>query len=367
VATEGTTPIRRGRLHLFTGPAPGVGKTSRLLEEARRLYARGADLAVAFVDARGQPALEALLDGLPRVPPRRIEHRGVVGFDLDLEAVLARRPAVAVIDDLAHVNAPDGRHPRRYQDALALQASGIDVMSTLGTYHLESLNEIVEKLTGVVVHDTVPDSVLRGADAIVHVDVEPDVLLQRLAAGALDDAARATWLREHWFRPAALQALRELAFRQTAEALAARDGEPDPAAPRVNDRVMVGLSSFSPRALALLRRGSRIAGRLNTHWFVVYVETPRESPSRIPEAVRRHLAESVAKARELGAEVVFLKAKDPVRALVDFARAHGVAHVVIGRSPVRTWRDWLGRSLVARMVRESAGLDLYVLATEERS
>jgi two-component system, OmpR family, sensor histidine kinase KdpD len=363
VAIEGATPARRGRLRLFTGPAPGVGKTTRLLEEARRLHARGLDVAVAFVDTRGRPALSALLEGLPRLPPRRVEHRGVVGAELDLDAVLARRPAVVVVDDLAHVNAPGSRHPRRYHDAQTLQAAGLDVMGTLGTYHLESLNEIVEKLTGVAVHETVPDSVLRGADAIVHVDVEPDVLIERLGTDALSD--RAAWTRAHWLRPAALQALRELGFRQTAEALAARDDDSAAAVPRVSDRVMVCLSSFSPRAMALLRRGSRIAGRLNTHWFVVYVETPRESPSRIPDAVRRHLAESVEKARELGAEVVFLRARDPVRSLVDFARSHGVAHVVIGRSPVRTWRDWLGRSLVARMVREAHGLDLYVLATEE--
>jgi two-component system sensor histidine kinase KdpD len=323
-------------------------------------------VAVAFVDARGRAGMEGLLEGLPRLPRRRIEHRGVVGTELDLDAVLAARPAVAVVDDLAHVNAPGGRHARRYQDAQAMQAAGIDVMGTLGTYHLESLNEIVEKLTGVAVRETVPDAVLRRADAIVHVDVEPEVLLERLAAGRIGPPDRAAWMREHWLGAGAMQGLRELAFRQTAEALAGRESDAvSPARPRVSDRVMVCLSSFSPRAMALLRRGSRIAGRLNTHWFVVYVETPREAPSRISDEVRRHLAESVEKARELGAEVVFLQAKDPARALVDFARAHGVAHVVIGRSPTRTWRDWVGQSMVARMVRESGGLDLYVLATEE--
>ena len=358
---------RRGRLRLFTGAAPGVGKTSRLLGEARRRHAAGDDVTVAFVETHGRDAVQALLPGLPSVAPRRIESRGVIGTELDLDAVLARRPEAVVVDDLAHVNAPGGRHSRRYQDVETLLGAGIDVLATLGIYHLESLNEIVETLTGVDVRETVPDRVLRHADSIVHVDVDAEVLTGRLEAGLLYGAERRAWMQTRWFTPAALQALRELAFRQVAEALAARPGEPPGAATRaMSGRVMVCLSSFSPRAMALLRRGSRIAGRLNTHWFVVYVETPQEAPARIPAAVREHLASSVEKARELGAEVVFLRARDPVGALVEFARGHGVAHVVIGRSPSRSWRERLGLSMVARMLRESSGLDLYVLATEEQ-
>jgi len=216
----------------------------------------------------------------------------------------------------------------------------------------------------VTVRETVPDSVLRQAEPLVHVDVAPDALLARLAAGEIYGPSRAGWAGDRWFRPATLESLRELAFRQLAEALAARQGTTPRPEDAVNGRVMVCLSSFSPRAMALLRRGSRIAGRLNTHWYVVYVETPRERPSRMPEDVRRHLAASVEKARELGAEVAFLKAADPVRALVEFARTHHVAHVVIGHSPVRRWRELLGRSMVARMARLAAGFDLYVLATE---
>jgi two-component system sensor histidine kinase KdpD len=288
-----------------------------------------------------------------------------VGNELDLGAVLARRPAVAVVDDLAHVNAPGSRHPRRYKDALELLGAGIDVLATLGTYHLDSLSEVVETLTGVAVRETVPDSVLRQADCLVHVDASAEALLARLDAGVLHGPERLAWAREHWFRPPTVDALRELAFRQVAEALAARRSGPADTAEALNDRVMVCLSSFSPRAMALLRRGSRIAGRLNTHWFVVYVETPRERPSRLPEEVRRHLALSVEKARELGAEVVFLQAGDPVRAMVEFARSHGVAHVVIGHSPGRSWRELLGRSVVARMARASRSFDLYVLSTGE--
>jgi two-component system sensor histidine kinase KdpD len=358
--------MARGRLRLHTGATPGAGKTTRLLEEARRRYVSGTDVVVAFVETHGRTSVEALLDGLPRIPLRRLEHRSVAGGEMDLEAVLARRPAAVVVDDLAHVNAPGSRHSRRHLDVEPLLAAGIDVLASLGTYHLESLNEIVESLSGVTVRETVPDFVLRQADVLVHVDAEWEALATRLEAGEIYGPERLAWARDHWFRPTAVQALRELAFRQVAEALAARHAEPAPTR-GVSGRVMVCLSSFSPRAMALLRRGSRIAGRLNTHWFVVYVETPREAPSRMPEDVRRHLAASVEKARELGAEVVFLRARDPVRALVDFARARGVAHVVIGRSPDRSWRERLGLSVVARMVHESTGLDLHLLASEEPS
>jgi two-component system, OmpR family, sensor histidine kinase KdpD len=356
--------MARGRLRLHTGATPGAGKTTRLLEEARRLRSAGTDVAVAFVETHGRATVETLLDGLPRIAPRPLEHRGVVGGEMDLDAVLARRPAAAVVDDLAHVNAPGSRHTRRYLDVEPLLAAGIDVMATLGTYHLESLGEIVEHVAGVTVRETVPDSVLRQAETIVHVDADVEVLALRLESGAIYPPPRLAWAREHWFHPHAVQALREVGFRQVAEALASRQAEPAPTR-HVSGRVMVCLSSFSPRAMALLRRGSRIAGRLNTHWFVVYVETPREAPARIPEDVRRHLAASVEKARELGAEVVFLRARDPVQALLDFARAHHVAHAVIGRSPSRSWRDWLGQTIAGRMVRASAGFDLYVLATDE--
>jgi two-component system sensor histidine kinase KdpD len=337
-----------------------------MLEEARRRHAAGEDVAVVFVAARGRPAIDTLAHGLPKIAGRRIEHLGITAEEMDLDAILARRPGAVVVDDLAHVSAPGGRHARRWQEVEPLLAAGIDVLATLGTYQLESLNEIVETLTGVDVRETVPDGVLRRADSVVHVDVEPAALLARLEAGLIYGPERRSWAQDRWFAPTTFDALRELAFRQVAEALAARQGEPVQAATRpVSGRVMVCLSSFSPRALALLRRGSRIAGRLNTDWFVVYVETPREAPARMPEAVRKHLATSVEKARELGAEVVFLQARDPVKALLEFAQARGVAHVVIGRSPALSWRDRLGLSMVARMVRAFGGLDVYLLATEE--
>lgn len=361
------TDAPRGRLTLYTGPVPGVGKTRRMLEDARQMQAAGRDVAVGLVDPRGRADIEALAAPLPRVAPRALEYHGVHTSELDLDAVIARRPQVALVDDLAHANPPGSRHARRYQDAAALTAAGIDVLATVGIEHLDSLNELVLRLTGVTVSGTLPDADFQAADAIVHVDASLEELQARLDAGRLYPAAKLEWARAGFFRPDALLAMRELSLRQTAEALSRRQAEAAAAvaAPQVSERVLVGLSSFSPKAMALLRRGSRLAGRLNTHWFVVYVETPEEEPDRLTPDIRHHLAGCVEKARELGAEVHFVKSEAPAKALIDFARAHGVVHIVVGRSRRPWWKEAFGRSLVARLAREAAGFDLHVLSMDE--
>jgi two-component system sensor histidine kinase KdpD len=345
---------------------PGVGKTRRLLEDALHLHAAGRDVTVGLVDARGRADIEALAARLPRVAPRALEFHGVRASELDVDAVIARRPQVTLVDDLAHANPPGSRHARRYQDAAALCAAGIDVLATVGIEHLDSLNELVLRLTGVTVSGTIPDAAFQSADAIVHVDASIEDLEGRLEAGRLYASEKLDWARGGFFRPEALLAMRELSLRQTAEALARRQShEAAPATPQVSERVLVGMSSFSPKAMGLLRRGSRLAGRLNTHWFVVYVETPAEEPDRLTPEVRHHLAGCVEKARELGAEVHFVQSEAPVKALIDFARAHGVVHIVVGRSRRPWWKEAFGRSLVARLAREAAGFDLHVLSMDE--
>ena len=334
---------RRGRLTLLLGAAPGVGKTHRLLTEGHALQQRGVDVVVAWADPHGRPGTAALLSGLEEVAPRRVEFHGLRTAEPDVDAVLARRPRAALLDDLAHRNPPGFRNPRRHQDALLLREAGIDVIATLGVESVESLRELVEKATGIRVHTTVPDSLLRAADDIVVVDAATEELPARSGASAL--------------APAALAALRELALREATRGLE-RASRPAQA----GSRVMVCLSSLSPRAGALLRGGARHAGRLNTDWFVVYVETPAEAPGRIGGEAERRLLANVTQARELGAEVVRLKAGDAVPALIDFARSHGVGHIVVGRAATPGWRDLLGRSFVERLLREAADLDVTVVA-----
>jgi len=360
---------KRGRLKVYMGSAAGVGKTFRMLEEAHALQKRGVDVVVGIVETHGRAETAALLPGLEEIPRRRIEYRGVSIEEMDLDAILARRAEVVVIDEVAHTNAPGSRNAKRYQDVFEILGAGINVICAFNIQHLESLNDIIQRVTAVKVRETVPDTFLRQADQVVNVDLAVEDLLERLRSGRVYPTDKIPWALDHFFTPEKLSGLRELALREVAESVdraqAARPGAERPQGAGVG-RVMVAMSSRPPRARSLLRRGSRMAGRLNSDWYVVYVETPREDPLRIDAESQRHLLENVEMARELGAAVVRLRAKDPVKALLDFARTHGVGHIVIGRSDKPWWRQRLGASLIPRLVDEAPDLDVHIVSLVER-
>ena len=363
---------KRGRLKVYLGFAAGVGKTYRMLEEAHALRRRGTDVVLAFIETHGRPETVALVDGIEALPTRRIEYRNIMIDDLDLDAVLARRPAVAIVDEVAHTNAPGSRNTRRYQDVLALVDAGINVICAFNVQHLESLKDVVERATGVVIRETVPDTLLKRADQIVNLDLAVEDLLDRLRAGKIYRPERIAWALEHFFKEDNLATLRELCLREVAESLDRtgsaidRQGKAKAASSPSPGRVMVCMSSNPPRAATLLRRGSRMAGRLNTDWFVVYVETPDEAPTSIDSATQRHLIANIEKARELGAEPVWLKARRPVPALLEFARAHGVGHVLIGRTQRSRWRTILGGSVFDELIREARDVDLHIISFDDR-
>lgn len=358
---------KRGRLKVYIGPAAGVGKTYRMLEEAHALRARGVDVVLGFAETHGRAETEALLAGLDAVPRRRVEYRGLVVEEMDLDAVLARHPQVVVVDEIAHTNAPGSRNRKRYQDVLDLLATGINVICAFNVQHLESLKDVVERATGVVIRETVPDTLLKQADQVVNLDLDAEDLLERLRSGKIYAADKVEWALRHFFKEENLSSLRELALREVAQRLDSRaaaiphDG--DQRAPTV-ERVMVCLASASPRAAALLRRGSRMAGRLSTDWFVVYVETPGESATRIDSAAQRLLLDNLERATELGAQVRRLQAADPVPALLEFARTHGVSHILVGRSQQSWWRQRLGLTFVQRMLRAAGAFDLHIVSLE---
>lgn len=361
---------RRGRLKLTIGFAAGVGKTCRMLEEAHALRKRGVDVVLGFIETHGRAETAALIEGLEVVPRRRIEYRDVLVEEMDLDAVLARRPEVAVVDEIAHTNVPGSRHRKRYQDVLELIGAGINVIGAFNIQHLDSLNDLVERVTGVAVRETVPDSFIKQADQIVNLDLAVEDLQERLRAGKIYAAEKVGWALEHFFKQENLSTLRELALREVAESLEraseARARREEPSGDRSGyGRVLVCMSSYPPHASALLGRGSRMAGRLNTDWFVVYVETPGEAPTRIDAEAQRHLLANIERARELGAEVVRLHARDPVHAIIDFARSHGVGHIIIGRSHRPWWRQVVGRSVPLRLVRQASGFDVLIASMGE--
>ena len=359
---------KRGRLKLYIGFAAGVGKTYRMLEEAHALEERGVDVVVGFVEPHGRAETAALVDGLEVIPRRKIEYRGVQVEEMDLDAILARNPEVAVVDELAHTNAPGSRNRKRWQDVEQLIAAGINVIGAFNVQHLESLNDLVARATGVRVRETIPDAWLKTADQVVNLDLAVEDLEERLRAGKIYATDKVPQALERFFQRGNLATLRELALREVAESLerdTLRRENPSESQRQAGARVMVCMSSYPPRAAELLRRGSRVAGRLNTDWFVVYVETPQEAPDRIDAEAQRHLLENIERGRALGAEVVRLRATDPVPALLDFARSHSVGLMLIGRSHQGGWRRLLGRTPDIRLVREGEDLDVQVVALGE--
>ena len=360
----------RGRLKIYIGFAAGVGKTFRMLEEAHALERRKVDVVLGFVETHGRADTAALMERLEYLPRRKIEYRGLVLEEPDVDGIIARRPQVVVIDEIAHTNAPGSRNRKRYQDVLDIVAERINVICAFNVQHLESLKEVVERAAGVVIRETVPDSFLKQADQVVNIDLAAEDLLERLRAGKIYGADKIPWALSHFFKEDNLGTLRELALREVAESLdRASPTQLTTGEPRRIDyatgRLMVCMSSFSPRASTLLRRGSRMAGRLNTDWYVVYVETPNEAPNRIAANAQRHLLANIDKAQELGAIVVRLQSAEPVAALLNYARLHGVGHIMIGRSHRPWWRQVVRRSFVARMVQDATEFDLHIVALED--
>lgn len=325
----------RARLRVYIGAAPGVGKTYRMLEDAHALKRQGVDIVAAFVEPHGREETAALVGDLERVPLRRIEYRGVTLEEMDLEGTITRRPEIAVVDELAHTNVPGSKNRKRCDDVLELLKAGVSVITAFNIQHLESLNDAVARTTGVRVRETVPDCFLRRADEVVNVDISVDALRTRLRQGKIYGVEKIEQSLNNFFRKGNLSALRELALRQAAAEQATkahdyreREGLEQAVIP---EKVMVCMASRGG-AKKLLRTGSRIAGRLSSDWFAVYVETPREEPGRIKPEDQAALRESIRFAEELGAKVFKLKARRVADALVDFARREGITHVVFGQS-----------------------------------
>ena len=303
------------------------------------------------------------------MPRRTVDYRGCVFEEMDTDAVRLRHPAICAVDELAHTNVPGSRNRKRYQDVLELLDAGINVIGAFNVQHLESLNDLVERATGVVVRETVPDSFLKQADQVVNLDLAVEDLQERLRAGKIYTADKVAGALENFFKAQNLAHLRELALREVAESVerASVSRPRTDEAPRLSThrRVMVCMSSHPPRAAMLLRRGSRLAGRFNTDWFVVFVEGPRDAPGLIDAEVQRHLLANIEKAKELGAEVVRLKGNDPVEAILDFARSHNVGQIIVGRSHQPWWRQLLGRSVPVRLVKEAVGFDIHIVSLDE--
>jgi two-component system sensor histidine kinase KdpD len=338
----------RPRLRVYIGAAPGVGKTYAMLREAHALRSRGLDVVAGLVETYGRKDTEAQVGDLEVVPRRKIDYRGTTLEEMDVDAIVRRKPQVCVIDELAHSNVPGSRNEKRYQDVLEILGSGIHVMTAVNIQHLETLNDAVARVTGVRVRETVPDTFLDRADEVINVDVTVEELRSRLREGKVYRPEKVEQALGNFFRKGNLSTLRELALRAVADEVGekaasyrAREGL-EPAL--IPERVMVCMSS-NPMAPRVIRTGARIAGRLGAKWFAVYVETPKERPARAGQ-VSTALDDNIRLAESLGATVVRVTADRPADGLIAFAQREGVTHVIFGQSARSRWElIWQGSTL----------------------
>lgn len=362
---EQTATPHRGKLKIFFGACAGVGKTFAMLAEAQRLRAQGLDILIGVVETHGRQETAALLTGLATQPPRHFTHRGRTVTEFDLDAALARRPALILMDELAHSNVPGSRHPKRWQDVEELLEAGIDVFTTVNVQHLESLNDVVSGVTGIQVRETVPDPFFDAADEVVLVDLPPDDLRQRLHEGKVYIAGQAERAIEHFFRKGNLIALRELALRRTADRVddqmrAWRDRQGEEKVWHTRDAILlcIGHSRGNEK---LVRTAARLAAKLGSVWHAVYVETPQLH--RLPEQQRRAILSALHLAQELGAETATLTDPAEDKAIVRYAREHNLGKIVLGR---RNRRRWFDRSSFAdKLAQRAPELDLVVVALDD--
>ena len=360
---------RIGKLKIFVGAAPGVGKTYEMLQQARARRKDGYDIVIGVVETHGRKETEALLDGLDLIPRRRIEYKGQWLEEMDLDAIIARRPQIVLVDELAHTNVPGSRHPKRYLDVDELLNHGIDVYSTVNIQHIESLNDVVAQITRVRVRETVPDSVFDRANAIELVDLTPDDLIQRLKEGKVYVPKQAERALEHYFSPSNLTALRELALRRTAERvdeqlLTEMQSHAIAGPWAAGERILVCISE-DPRAAGLVRYAKRLSDRLHAPFTALAVETRRSL--QLTEVQRDRIADTLRLAEALEGEAITIPGGNRSIAddVIDYARANNITQVIVGKSSRSRWFEILHGSVVHDLVRRSGNISVHVIAGDD--
>src|ERR1700756_2427284 len=360
---------RAGKLRIFVGAAPGVGKTYEMLQQARARNRDGYDVVVGVVETHGRKETEALLEGLEVIPRRRIPYRGQVLEEMDIDAVIARRPQIVLVDELAHTNVEGSRHPKRYLDVEELLSRGIDVFTTVNIQHIESLNDVVAQITHVRVRETVPDAVFDRADAVELVDLTPGDLIERLKEGKVYVPKQAEHALQHFFSPANLTALRELALRRTAERvdeqlLSEMQARAIQGPWAAGERIVVCISE-DPRCAGLVRYAKRLADRLHGPWTALYIEGRRAV--QLSEEERDRIADTLRPPGALGGEAVTLPAGDRNIAddVIGYAHANNVTQIIIGKSTRSRWFEILHGSVVHDLVRRSGNISVHVISGDQ--
>jgi len=355
---------KEGVLKVFLGYAPGVGKTYTMLSEATRRQRRGQDVVVGFVETHGRKPIEELASTLEQIPRRQLNYKGVVFEEMDVEALLARRPGVALVDELAHTNIEGCKHKKRYEDVIELLAAKIDVLSTMNIQHMESLAPLVQSITGIPVRETVPDWVLKRSTEVVMVDLTPEALQNRMRRGDIYPPETIERALGNFFRPGNLIALRELALRQVAEAVD-RDLDSYLVTKEISrnwgvrERIAVAISSHS-NSQYLIARGARLARAVGGELYVVYVETPGD----LSDEKLRSLAANMRFAEELEAKLERLRGKNVAEAVAAFVKERRITQVVFGHSAGRGWRRFIYLSALNSFLSQAPAVDLHIVTQE---
>jgi len=352
-----------GKLKIYIGACAGVGKTYQMLVEGNRLKSRGLDVVIGYVEPHERPETTAQIRDLEIIPPRVIQYHGIPLKEMDVEAVIARKPTVALVDELAHTNSPGSRNAKRYEDVDDLLRAGISVITTVNIQHIESLYNIVEEATSVRVKERVPDEVLAKADHIVNVDLPAEDLLERLEAGKIYPKERIGHALGHFFTEKNLTRLREMALSETANFLDRQQREAAPNEPNPGGvgQVMVAISSRGPDPGALLRKTARLASQLNAQWYAVYVRIPSESATNIAAEVQRHVTDTLETAQKMGGLVIVLKNEDIAGALISFVHEYGITHLILGRPGEKKLRNPFKRHLHDLLIDKLDGVDIMVV------
>ncbi|HXY48618.1 MAG TPA: universal stress protein [Terriglobales bacterium] len=359
---EASPPRRGGVFKLFLGYAPGVGKTYSMVSEAIRRHSRGEDVVVGVVETHGRKATADLAAQLETVPRKRIEYKGAVFEEMDVDAVLARKPQVAIVDELAHTNIEGSKHRKRYEDILELLDAGIDILSTMNIQHLESVTPMVQSITGITVRETVPDWVLQRVDEVVMSDLTPEALQNRMRRGDVYPLERVERALGNFFRFGNLNALRELALRQVAHAVD-RNVETylDQARKNVAVREKIGVCiSSNPAAKYLVARGARMAQALDGDLYVIYVDMGQDENERD----QRTLHANVEFAENVGATIIRAKGKTVAEAVAEVVREKHITQIVFGRSATRGWRRYMYFSAIHRFLRDAPPIDVHIVTQE---
>jgi len=341
----------RGKLKVYLGSSAGVGKTYSMLIEGNRLKQRGVDVVIGYVEPHERPETSAQIGQLDIIPPRVTLYHGIEIKEMDLGAILHRKPTVVLVDEFAHTNSPGSKNQKRYEDVQEILDAGINVITTLNVQHLESLYNVIEAATGIKVKERIPDSIVAQADQIINIDLPAEDLIDRLKAGKIYALDRVEKAMGNFFTETNLTRLREITFSEVANFLDRRQRmlRPDTNKPSSMAKVMVAISSRGPHPETLLRKTARLASQLNAQWYVVYVRTDKEAPDRIAAETHRMLTDTLEIAQKMGGTVLILKSNDVPSALTSFARDYGITQVVMGKSRARTgWRRFTP-SLIDRL------------------